>query len=479
MAADYTLVVVGMTSPKAIAERMGFAFADVQVKDGVWTADAHERLGLSMSLRRGMHGEFRAGDWTLRPRRYTHADLRADKELPVKAWRSAVMLAERVLETGDEDVALIAFDRHPVLERLDGVFRRLPGEFTRRDPESILLDELGLVAEAAASNIVGRHSDVETRSAALLLRQAACDRQHPLWTAFERLAHRLADRIDRHRPRHVPDLGEIVAQLGDRIEAEAVRDLESLAEDLYERKVSLTREELWGIEAAARKRRADRTRFARLRELVEDRPTPERTVGALFTDYRYEDVTLDERLLADADVDALGWVQFLSPDDVRAAVALLIEVADDPTHPVVPEPGRNPCFSFSDDPETWAWFGRFARRLADRAAYLLADEPAPDRVAADVFAEHFNADEVWGATLDQLLFAADAAARDLAQTRPPATARAVADRLRALAEDRRDPLVLKLEVASRFHWITHWEDHWPELQAVARRIADRVDALVP
>jgi hypothetical protein len=479
MAADYTLVVVGMTSPKALAERMGFEFADVHVKEGVWTADARERLGLCMVLRRGRDGRFGAGDWTLRPRRYTYADLRADKELAVKAWRSAVRLAERVLQTGDEDVALIAFDRHLVLERVDGVVRRLPGDFTRRDPETIVLDAFGLAAEAAASAIVGRHSDVEARSAALLLRQAASDRRHPLWTAFERLAHQLADRIDRHRPRHVPELGEIVAQLGDRIEAEAVRDLESLAEDLYRRKVSLTREELWGIEAAARKRRADRTRFVRLREIVEDRPTPEETVEALFTRYRYEDVTLDERLLANAEVDALGWVQFLSPADVRATVALLLDVAEDPTHPVVPEPGSDPCFSWNDDPETWAWFGRFARRLADRVAYLLADEPAPGRVAAELFAEHFNADEVWGATLDQLLFAADAAARELTQTQPPDTARAVADRLRTLAEDRRDPLVLKLSVASQFPWITHWEDHWPDLQAVARRIADRVEALIP
>ena len=398
---DYTLVVVGTMLPRSLAQRLGFGPDDATIVDGVWTVDARKPLGLWLVITRS--------------RGRATVDFRAEKTVPAKAWGHVARLVERALETGDEDLTLTAFGRHVVVERVDGVVRRLPGDFTRRDPESIVLDVIGLDVVEAARRIVDAHSDVEVRSAALLLRQAASDPQHPFWAAAGPHALRLAAAIDEQRRGDVP-------------------------------------------------------------EIAQTPPTPEQLVGALFTDYVYEDVILDERLLESADHEALSWVRSLSPDDVRAATRLLLEVAEDRSHPVVPEFRQEPIFQWHDDEESWAWFGRFARHLVARVEYLLAPGPTPERVAAELFAAHFDSHEVWGATPDQLLFAADAAARDLAEE--PA-AREVAARLRTLAEDRTDPLILKLELASGFPWITHWDDQWTMLQAVARRIADRIDALVP
>ncbi|MDA0168967.1 hypothetical protein OJ998_07710 [Solirubrobacter taibaiensis] len=369
---DYTLVVVGTMFPRTLAQRLGFAPDDATVTDGVWTIDARAPLGLELVLF-GEQGRM-------------NAHFRADKTLPAKAWRSAVRLVERVLETGDEDFTFTAFDRHVVIERVDGVVRRLPGDFVYRDPGSILIDEIGRHADflALAETVVGAHTALEARRVALMLRQAA-------------------DRIDELLPRP----------------ARAVTD-----------------------------------------------QAPERTVRALLVD-QYEFPALDETLLVAADLEALGWVRSLAPEAARAAAALVLEIAGDSGHPLLREHQRDTDFRWDDDVETWAWFGHFAHRIADRVDALLAPlEPTTERVVVEAFAAHLDDSDLWGATIDQLLVAADQAARDLAMA---PTACDVAARLRALTEH--DDLTFRLRRSSNYPW--------PELQAVARRIADRIDALVP
>ena len=297
---DYRLVVVATMFPRALAQRLGFEPDDATVSDGVWTIDARAPLGLELVL---FGGKGRM-----------HAHFGADKELPVKAWRSAVRLVERVLATGEEDLTFTAFDRHVVIERVDGVVRRLSGEFVYRDPKSILVDEVGRHPDllALADAVVGAHSTVEARR-----------------------------------------------------------------------------------------------------------------------------------------------------------VALVLEIAGAPENTLLRMHQRDTEFRWDDDAETWAWFGRFAQRIAHRVDELLAPlEPTTERLVVDAFATHLDDADLWGATLDQLLVAADRAARDLAEA---PGARAVAARLRARTEH--DDLTFRLRRSSNYPW--------PELQAVAWRIADRIGALVP
>jgi hypothetical protein len=125
MALDYTLAVIGETSPLALAERLGFTREDFEHDGKRWVADRFDERGFVLIIMRHKDGYFQYDDWEIEPARYLSASFRINKWRSYEACRAIDALVEQVLTTGDEDLVYEGPDFCLRLERTAGVVRRI------------------------------------------------------------------------------------------------------------------------------------------------------------------------------------------------------------------------------------------------------------------------------------------------------------------------------------------------------------------
>jgi hypothetical protein len=115
MAIDYSLIVPGPMTEAELADRLGPAASDA----------------VTVTITRGKDGYFADDDlgWELEPKRYVRATFRAANERSDEAATTVAALVQRVLDGGDEDLALLQLGEHLLLERANGEVRRVPSSF--------------------------------------------------------------------------------------------------------------------------------------------------------------------------------------------------------------------------------------------------------------------------------------------------------------------------------------------------------------
>ncbi|MBE2320507.1 hypothetical protein DVA67_031380 [Solirubrobacter sp. CPCC 204708] len=122
MALTYTIVLAGAAARRRVITRLGFTRDRFDRSGEVWRGRFDE-LGLSIALESGRHGRFQCGPWEFNPDRYLCVEIELDAERLGTAVAHVAALTERVLETGEEPVAVIAFGAVMVLTR-EGTLRR-------------------------------------------------------------------------------------------------------------------------------------------------------------------------------------------------------------------------------------------------------------------------------------------------------------------------------------------------------------------
>ncbi len=127
MSTEYRLVVNGDTPVEQIAER---AFPDpVECPTGtppLLAADLYERRGFDVTVRAGHDGyletESDNGVWEWEPRSYVAVTFRVEKNAdPGRAIVNMLTVVGRLLDTGQEDAALILNGDYLLLTRFGGV----------------------------------------------------------------------------------------------------------------------------------------------------------------------------------------------------------------------------------------------------------------------------------------------------------------------------------------------------------------------
>jgi hypothetical protein len=120
--------------------------------------------------------------------------------------------------------------------------------------------------------------------------------------------------------------------------------------------------------------------------------------------------------------------------------------------------------------------GQLAERAQDLPEGTQVDKvelSSGDELIVSAFTRYLNGDDV--DDREDLLEGADFAAGFFLHRHEADTARAVGLRLRAVADDRADALLARIEESSLRSW-TGDDEEWRRFQEIARRIADQIDA---
>jgi hypothetical protein len=132
MATECSLILAGNSPIDAFLSRLfpsGASQPDFHVSGRVWIADLHERMGFELRLLQGAQGYFgaEAGEeyWTWELNNYLNLGFRFDKFFPRDvSLRHMLQMVARILETGDEDAAMIQNGNELLLFRKAGKLTR-------------------------------------------------------------------------------------------------------------------------------------------------------------------------------------------------------------------------------------------------------------------------------------------------------------------------------------------------------------------